>query len=267
MIRRAAFVLISLFWLTMNALLWRAEFGDGKATGSSVPLEMVWHRILTAPDSSSMEIFHREQKLGYLRWTPNIGEALVPNNSTSEEPVDGMVKTPTGYSVELEGNILAGDPTNRFRAHLHLDFDTNQAWREVALTLALRTNSWSLKARSREQNLELKVEQDGVNWQRRFSFAELQNPGNLLGEFGLPFGPGTLPGLSGLAANKLASRVAWRARNDLLKVGHSQLRVYRLQAHLLERYEILVTVSRVGEILRVDLPDAIVFKNEVALNW
>jgi hypothetical protein len=40
------------------------------------------------------------------------------------------------------------------------------------------------------------------------------------------------------------------------------VRVYRLQARLLDRYQIVVVVSRVGEILRVELPNGLLLVNE-----
>jgi hypothetical protein len=45
------------------------------------------------------------------------------------------------------------------------------------------------------------------------------------------------------------------------------VRVYHLQARLFDRYHIKVTVSRVGEILRVDLPDDWVLVNEALVQW
>ena len=58
----------------------------------------------------------------------------------------------------------------------------------------------------------------------------------------------------------------WVARNDWLKIGHAQVRVYRLQARLLDRYQIVVLVSRVGEILRVELPNGLLLVNEALSN-
>src|SRR5258708_25535382 len=77
MFSRIALLLITLFWLTMNYLLWRSEFGGRGETGSAVPVETIWRKILTAPDNSSLEIIHQGTKLGYCRWAANLGPELL----------------------------------------------------------------------------------------------------------------------------------------------------------------------------------------------
>jgi hypothetical protein len=54
----------------------------------------------------------------------------------------------------------------------------------------------------------------------------------------------------------------WEARHESIKLGHSSVRVYRLQARLLDRFAIVVFTSTAGEILRVELPDGIVLTND-----
>jgi hypothetical protein len=51
-----AFLLIALFWVTMNVLLWRAEYSARDEAGSVVPVGVAWQRILTAPDRSSLAL-------------------------------------------------------------------------------------------------------------------------------------------------------------------------------------------------------------------
>jgi hypothetical protein len=58
----------------------------------------------------------------------------------------------------------------------------------------------------------------------------------------------------------------WEARNDWLRIGHSQVRVYRLQARVLDRFQVVVVVSRVGEIMRVELPNGLLLVNEALTN-
>ena len=40
--------------------------------GSSVPVELVWKKILTAPDPSRLEIMHNGQKVGDCQWMANV---------------------------------------------------------------------------------------------------------------------------------------------------------------------------------------------------
>ena len=65
----------------------------------------------------------------------------------------------------------------------------------------------------------------------------------------------------------LALGLAWEARSDWFKLGHSRLRVYRVEARLLDKYRATVVLSRVGEILRVELPDDLVLVNEALANF
>ena len=79
----------------------------------------------------------------------------------------------------------------------------------------------------------------------------------------MPFLPSLLGPALGRTTNGLPRLgLRWEARNDWLQVGHASTRVYRLQARLFDRYEVVVLVSRVGEILHVDLPDNIILVNE-----
>jgi hypothetical protein len=55
----------------------------------------------------------------------------------------------------------------------------------------------------------------------------------------------------------------WEARDDVVRIGGAQVRGYRLQTRLLDRYPVTIYVSRVGEILRVELPGQITLVNEL----
>jgi hypothetical protein len=71
-------------------------------------------------------------------------------------------------------------------------------------------------------------------------------------------------GLSSLHDPKTRSALPlqWEARTESVKLGHASVRAYRLHAHLLDRYNIVVFVSRAGEILRVELPEGITLAND-----
>ncbi len=57
-------------------------------------------------------------------------------------------------------------------------------------------------------------------------------------------------------------QLKWEAREDNFRIAHSNARVYRLQTRLLGSYEITLLVSRVGEILRLELPQDVVLVND-----
>ena len=269
MFNRVYFPLIALFWIVMNTLLWRAEFGGGREFGSAVSPEVVWQKILTAPDDSTLEISLKEKKIGYCRWSANAGEAATTGRvSHAEDVPDGMVRHLARYTIDLEGNILPAPPATRLRFNAHLEFGTNHVWRELSLRLATRPTVWTLRAAAADETLDLNYEDKTGRWSRRFAFAELRDPRTLLAELAAPL---PLAGVLGpLAAveppQTFSPQLDWEARNDWLEIGHAQVRVYRLRAQLLDRYQIVVIVSRVGEIMRVELPDGLLLMNEALTN-
>jgi len=268
MFNRLYFPLIALFWIVMNVLLWRAEFGGGSEAASAVSTEVVWQKILTAPDDSTLEISWNGKRIGYCRWAANIGEELAAGKVSSEDYVpEGMIRRLGRYTLDLEGNVLLGQPASRMRFNLHLQFATNHVWRQLALRVTSRPSAWEIRTSAEEETLSLKYEDPSGQWSRTFTYDELQRPRQLMEEFGGPLPLALLGPVAGLEQQKnLSLGLQWSARNDWLKIGHAQVRVYRLQARLLDRYQIAVVVSRVGEILRVELPNGLLLLNEALSN-
>jgi hypothetical protein len=264
---RFLFPLIALFWIVMNALLWRAEFGGARESGSAVSEEVVWQKILTAPDDSMLEISVQGKKIGYCRWTPNVGAGLAAGNARDAFEPEGMVRRPAGYAIDLEGNLLVGEPAARMRFNAHVRFSTNQVWEELSSKVSIRPGFWAIRTAAAEENLHLEYEGEGEKWSRTFTYEQLRNPRNLIQEFGGPFVLAALgqfagPDTAQAAAKNLSLGLKWAAWNDSLMIGHSRTRVYRLQARLFDRYQVVVVVSRVGEIMRVELPNGILLVNE-----
>jgi hypothetical protein len=270
MFHRVFFPLVALFWITMNVLLWRAEFGGRGETGSTVSAEVVWQKILTAPDDSNLEVRWNGKRIGYCRWVANIGEERATGRIASEdyEP-EGMVKQLTGYTIDLEGNLLAGEVPSRVRFSVHAGFATNHLWREFRVRVALRPGTWELETKAAAEELRLKYDDGGGElWARTFSYDELRNPRKLIEEMGGPPAAALLNVAAPLEqAPDLSLGLRWEARNDWLTIGHAQVRVYRLQARLLDRYQAVVLVSRVGEIMQVELPNGIRLVNEALTNF
>jgi hypothetical protein len=263
---RSLFLLVTAFFVTMNVLLWRAEFGTRHRVGGSVPVEMVLHKILTAPDMSSLEIRHQGVKIGYGRWVANVGEELATGQIMTEEPPpEGMVKRLSGYTVDVDANFTAGGP-HRFRLASDLKLSTNHDWQEFNFKLTLQSNVWEVQSVAATETLRLHVRDEERHLDRTFRYAELRNPERLLRQLGGPLA-GDLFGVLGLPVGQAATSPAalglsWQARHDWLKLGHAQLRVYRLEASLLDRFKAVVLVSRAGEIFRVELPGDILLVND-----
>jgi hypothetical protein len=146
---------------------------------------------------------------------------------------------------------------------LNLRLSTNGEWRFVVSKLRLSPTVLEIRASALDRNLRLRVDDGKSKTDRVFTFDELQNPqalvqsfaGPLAGPFalGLLGGFGPAPGQTAASAG-LSFEIPWKATSDFLPLRHSRIRAYRLRARLLDRYDIEVYVSQVGEILRVDLP-------------
>ena len=132
MFNRLYFPLIVVFWIVMNVLLWRAEFGGGNEAVSAVSGDVVWQKILTAPDDSTLEISWNGKRIGYCRWVANVGEELATGKIANEDYVpEGMIRRLGRYTIDMEGNVLVGEPVSRMRFNLHLQFATNHVWRRL----------------------------------------------------------------------------------------------------------------------------------------
>lgn len=263
MLKRVWFPLVALFWVAMNVLLWRAEMMSRPAGGSPVSPDLVWERMLTAPDDSSLEIRQHDRKLGWLRWVPRVEEDLGaaapgPGPAAGDGP-EGRVQRITGYTVALDGNLASPDPPQRYRFSGQLEFDAAKNWQSLHLRVTLRPQVWELQADARRQTVFFKVGEEAHAAEFRFTFAELAQPEALLSALGLPVPPGTLqhllpPALAG-GPRKLALGLTWDARSNWLQIGSARARAYTVSARLLDKYEVRLVLSRVGEILQVELPN------------
>lgn len=266
MLKRVYFPLVILFWVVMNVLLWRSEMSSLQNRGSRVPLATVWERMLTAPDDSALQILYRGQKIGFCRWVATIDETAGAATETDPHAIEGRIRGFTGYTIDLDGNLLFEDSTRRLRFATRAEFGTNQVWRKFQLRLNLRPTIWELKADAGAEQVVLRVDEGGGAWEQTLAFADLARPETLLTRLGLPpaiaWLPALVPEFKVPDAVSLAGALTWEARTDWFNLGHSRVRAYRIEAGLLDKYRASVVVSRVGEILRVELPNEIVLVNE-----
>ncbi len=260
MLSRITLILITLFWVTMNFLLWRSEFGGRNQAGGSVPVEVVWQKILTAPDDSDLGVIHHNRPIGNGKWSANIGQNPGARKVAADGLTpEGIVEESTGYRLDFYGNASLSDVPGRLSFNFELKLTTNRVWQEFGLTLKLHANSWDIHSVAAEQTVHLKVKDENEKIERVFKFSDLQNPQVLAQQLELPF-PAQLFGAIGASPKSqnnasFSPGLIWEARNDWITIGHTSVRAYRLQTTLLDRFRIVVIVSQVGEILRVELPD------------
>lgn len=274
--RRVVFFVLTAFWLTMNVLLWRAEFRPD-AEGDLIPPGIVWRRMLTAPDDSGLAINMAGSRIGFVRWVPNAGQEMDTGKVASENEIEGRVTVLTNYTVNCEGNFLIPETNARLRFELNARFDQRQKWRNWDVTIIQRPNQWRIAADKENDSLEIRIGPGREAFTQRIKLSDLQNPQKLLNDTGLaaalPMAAALIPGLdpsmlSDIPTNAppVTAGIEWTARQDWMKIGNSRIRIYRLEAQLLENYKAVLLLTRVGEILRVELPGEVILANESLIN-
>jgi hypothetical protein len=250
----------------MNYLLWRSQWDTQSRIGSAVPVEVVWERILTAPDSSSLDIYDHDKKVGICHWIANVGNSPLASNKILEDDYapDGLAEQVTGYSLTFEGNATLSN-SNRIRFEASLNLSTNRTWRDFHLHVSMRPTVWDIRAAAATEKVVLKVEDHGLSWQKTLSFSDLRDPQTLWAGLGGTAALGLLAG-TGLTPSKeslswLAGSMKLQAHEDWMQFGHSKARAYRLETVFLGRHIYLFT-SRVGEVLWVIFPEDITLRNE-----
>ena len=254
---RLLFGFIAVFWITMNYLLWRSEFSS-HGGGEPVPVELVWRKILTAPDASSLSIYQRGERSGFCEFSTSI-EMEMAKLDEDRPPPEGIV-TRAGYQIRLNGNTSLGDFTNRLRFDGRFQFSAKRQWRDLSIKLSSHYATVEIHSSATNELVHLRIVNDDGVIDRSLALADLSSPGTLLSAFGASFSGGLvdlldlpfLPQGSGTVAENLH----WEAHRDRLKIGNEPVSVYRLDTHMLG-YSIVIYVSTLGEILRVELPDGL----------
>jgi hypothetical protein len=237
--------------------LWRAEYGSHGGE-ISVPVDLVWRKILTAPDISALTIYQNGHKAGFCQFSTSVEQAMAELDE-DRPPPEGLVAQ-SGYQIRCNGNVNFGDITNRVRFDGRLEFSPARAWRELNLKLSTRYAVINIRSVAAEQTVRFKMTSADANFERVLSFADLQNPTALLRTLGGGFGGGLadeldLPIIPSSPA-AAADTVKWEAHRDRMTIGHEPVTAYRLETRVLD-HPIVLYVSPLGEILRVELPGGV----------
>lgn len=257
---------VTIFWLVMSGWLWLSEFSGQRQLGN-IPPSIVWQKILTAPDASNLEIRYHTNVIGYCRWRPEVGQELATGaRMLEDEPIEGLVPQLADYRLDFDGSMLLPDFPTRLGFSLALQLDTNHVWQTFDAHVSIRPDVYDLSANAAAQTVHVRVEAGGDRLDRKFRFAEFQNPTKLLQELGGPMFPAMAAAMGvPLMTNRVSAAALgwrWEARNDSLRVGKNRVRAYRLQTKLLGRYKITLFISPVGELLRAELPNNLVLVHD-----
>ena len=267
---RLVLLVTTLFWGVMNVLLWRAEFGRQPQRGSSVPLENVWTKIITAPDVSALRVFYQGTNVGFCRWATTVSrDGLAIVKAQEEALPEDLTEEPTGYAVDLDGNLNLPEQSTRVGYNFTLRLHPDHAWQEFNLRLKLRPEVYDVWANDTERVLHLRFDVSAGKRERKIPFSDLRDPQKILRQLGgssLPL-MAAMMGMP-LGTNQLArlsSGLRWDCRQSALMVGRSSVRAYRLSTRLLDRWAVVLYASPVGEVMRIELPGDIVLLNDALL--
>jgi len=250
MLPRVSFFLIAVFWVTMNTLLWRAEYGSHGGE-VSVPVDLVWRKILTAPDVSALTIYQDGRRAGFCQFSTSIEQAMAALDENTVPP-EGLAAQ-SGYQIHINGNLSLGAFTNRVRFDGRMQFTSTRAWREFNLKVSTGDGTVDIHSVATEQTVRFKITSEGMNFDRVLSFADLQNPNTLLRGLGSGLADALdLPVLPS-SPTAVTDTIKWEAHRDRVIVGHEPMTAYRLETRVLD-HPIVLYVSTLGEILRAELP-------------
>jgi hypothetical protein len=259
MISRLTFLAIAIFWVTMNILLWRAEFGS-HADETPVPLELVWRKILTAPDASSLSVYQNGQRTGYCEFSTSIEQEMATLDA-DKPPPEGLVAR-AGYQVHLAGNVALGDFTNRLKFDGRIKFFSVRQWREFNLKISSHNAIIEIHSVETNQMVHVKIsDANGENLERDLAFTDLQNPNTLIRAFTGNFADALLETVDfpEVKTDDVAQKIQLDARRIRVKIGTETVPVYRLETRIFD-HPITADISTLGEILRVQLPGDITAK-------
>ena len=256
MTARLTFIAITVFWLAMNGLLWRAEFGS-RGGDTAVPVALVWRKILTAPDASSLSVYQQGNRMGYCEFSTSIGQQMAAVDA-DKLPPEGLVKQ-AGYQIHLSGNVSLGDFTNRLKFDGLAQFSTPGKWHELTIHITTRLAVVEIHSVATNQTVHFRISNDGLDLVRDLTFKELQDPTVILraflGDFTDLFISGyDLPDQVAIAGPR---NLEWTACRTRLKIGTESVPVYQVETIVLG-HKIKIVISTLGEVLRVELPGDIV---------
>ncbi len=258
-----AFGFITAFWLVMNVLLWRAEYGGGRETVSEVPVEMVARKVLTSADRSTLTIQHQGQRMGQFQWVPSIlEEGQDGRGGVTFEP-EGMVRKASGYLLESDLSLVGEEPSSRWRVVTRVELETNLVWRSIDIKVIQRPRSWQFRVKAGDDAVHVRSEAGRTVSEQVFTAADLRQWAGMMGPL-----KGFLPPGFDLAHPSLSmtsvpgSAVRWTAGDDWFRVGRQRIRAYSVHARLLDRFDVTIFVSRAGELLKISLPDHYELTNE-----
>lgn len=255
---RFIFLGVTVFWVVMNLLLWRREYGGIEGGGTPVSVDVVVEKLLTSPDASTLELRYQGKTAGFLHWYPDPGEETQSVYSEGYIP-QGMVGGERSLEVRLEGNLTPPAGGAGLRVDVVLRLGVGREWESVSVQGGNRQLQLKVGADRGLGELTWSVKTPEVTMEDRILLAEGGDPREVLGVLG-----GVAePFLSLVPLDSLGGGgMEWVAELGWMPFGNSRIRVYRLRGRWQGGYEVVMLVNRAGEVLRVELPGGVKLFNE-----
>ena len=282
-------ILTGLFWLGMNVLLWRSEYGGG-SQGNPLPVKTVISKILDTPDPSELDIFYQQQQVGHCRWVvTQLGRGDIQDDAADTVDIDddvdleaaemsGLIRDIHSYIINVDGYVQLGEDPRRVRFMLNIRLNRKWEWIRFDSKIGFKNQWMHLHADKEDEAFLLEIEQEETKWETQLSFEQLKNPQALVGQLAQenPLIAVTLTPLMGLlgSANQSESVTSlqtidwaknWSAFSDWMTIAHSRMRIYRLESREGRKSGFTITVNRAGEIISVNAPRKISLRNENVL--
>jgi hypothetical protein len=183
-----------------------------------------------------------------------------------EAPTPGEAEKLRQYGLRLDGSATLPEFQHRLHFECNLTLSNRVDWAEFDLQLHMRPLNMEVHSKADEQSLHIYASDGDDTFARTVAFSELRNPQALVASLAGPMTSGMLEGLNLPAmapgAHQSVPATKWEAHHDVLTIGHQSVRVYRLNARIMDQFDIVAYVSSAGEIFRVELPDDIVLLHD-----
>ena len=257
------------FWCTMNYLLWKSEFASGNEPGAPVPFELVAEKILTCPDNSMLEIHMGNKRIGMARWYANILEKQAARKK-GQNALEGMVRETDHYTLDIDGtiNLDPGSGTGLLY-YIGFSFDNELNWEVMRMRISQRPLVWDIEANATNKTVMVIMANGPEPTTSTFTFEQLSDPKLLATEFYGPFmgellGKALEPFIQKQTNSVagIADQIGFEARHTWLEIHGARTRIYELELNAFQDFKVLLTVSRVGEIIKGDLPFEITLRND-----
>jgi hypothetical protein len=261
---RLTVAVLGLFWGVMTLLLWRTEYGPTRFQGTPVAPALVWEKVLTSPDSSSLAIIHHGTRIGFCHLVATVTSGVEPGRRGVAP--EGMVRQIHGYQLDMTGSLHPPDSDLRLRFSGRLMLNPDHDWKAFQLELVSRPTIIEANADRDSGLLEISVNSPELQLNRTLRLTDLRSPEAIMRELLGPAAlllPEVLPlPLESTALPQLGLRLDWTATTDQFMIRQSPVPAYRLTARLFGESSVVLIISRAGEILRVELPDDMVWTND-----